>query len=103
MVNSDQDSTELEDTLVLPEEFSIASCVEHYQLLADRIEAGGDICLDGGALNRIDAAGLQLLLVVQQTLKETGHTLCWGEVSDALTGAADLLGLTDSLALPAAG
>jgi ABC-type transporter Mla MlaB component len=51
-------------------------------------------------LERIDTAGLQLLLVFLRTARERGLTARWREASDALTSNAQLLGLAVALELP---
>ncbi len=89
------------DAFVLPEKFTIALAAETFQRLMGQVEKGRDIALEGGGVQRIDAAGVQLLLVVQQALKEARNTLRWVTVSDALRESVNLLGLADQLALPA--
>ena len=87
------------DRIKLPDELSIANSVEFYQLLMNLIEEGGDIELDADSLTRIDAAGIQLLFVVQRALSEGGNTLRWFATSPPLKESAALLGMTESLAL----
>ncbi len=88
-------------SFVLPEKFTIALATETFQRLMSQVEQGGDIALEGGGVQRIDAAGVQLLLVVQQALREARNTLRWVTVSDALRESVNLLGLAEQLALPA--
>ncbi|MGP1665043.1 MAG: STAS domain-containing protein [Rhodanobacter sp.] len=57
--------------------------------------------LDAGAVERVDTAALQLLVVYQRELEQRGSHLCWAGTSPAFDEAADLLGLTLLLKLPA--
>lgn len=52
-------------------------------------------------LERLDAAGLQLLLVFVQTAKQHDQALRWHSVSASLSASAELLGLARALELPA--
>jgi anti-anti-sigma regulatory factor len=62
----------------------------------------GAIVLDGGQVERVDTAALQLLVLFQRELDARGGTLAWLGASDALNEAAGLLGLAQLLNLPAA-
>lgn len=74
-------------------------------LKADLLGALGAeaIVLDGGAVERIDTAALQLLVMFQRELGARNSALRWSGTSDALNDAAALLGLTQMVNLPAAG
>jgi phospholipid transport system transporter-binding protein len=61
------------------------------------------IVLDGRAVERIDTAALQLLVLFQRELAARGNALRWSGTSEALDEAAALLGLTQMVQLPAAG
>ena len=87
--------------LVLPEEFTIAQSAEYYQLLVNQAEEGRDIQLDTDSVIRIDAAGIQLLYVIQRALVDAGHTLRWNPVSETFRESVALLGMSELLALPA--
>jgi phospholipid transport system transporter-binding protein len=60
------------------------------------------IVLDGGQVERVDTAALQLLVVFRRELDARGGTLAWQGTSSALSEAAGLLGLAQLLNLPAA-
>ncbi|MFC5436770.1 lipid asymmetry maintenance protein MlaB [Rhodanobacter umsongensis] len=60
------------------------------------------IVLDGGQVERVDTAALQLLVLFRRELDARGGTLGWHGTSDALNEAAGLLGLAQLLNLPAA-
>jgi len=51
-------------------------------------------------LERVDTAGLQLLIVFLRAAHERGLSLNWRDVSPALAGSAQLLGLVEALELP---
>lgn len=59
------------------------------------------IVLDGRAVDRIDTAALQLLLLFRRERDARGGACDWDGSSAALNEAADLLGLTPLLKLPA--
>ena len=62
----------------------------------------GDIVLDAQALERIDTAALQLLVLFRRELEQHGGALAWRGANEVLREAAALLGLEQSLNLPAA-
>ena len=101
MVEDSQIDENSNESIMLPEELSIAEAVECYRFLISRMEQGGNIELDAGSLTRIDAASIQLLLVVQRALGEAGHTLRWRSVSPMLKESVALLGMSECLALEA--
>lgn len=57
------------------------------------------IRLAGGDIERIDTAGLQLLLAYARHLQASGSHLAWESASDVLAQAARQLGIADSLGL----
>jgi ABC-type transporter Mla MlaB component len=58
------------------------------------------IALDARQVERVDAAGLQALLVGRQLLVDAGKSVSWTAPSAQLTAAAALLGLAERLELP---
>lgn len=56
--------------------------------------------LTASGLERIDTAGLQLLVVFLRTARDRGLTLRWSDVGSPLMNSAQLLGLTEALELP---
>lgn len=64
--------------------------------------AADAIALDGHAVERVDTAALQLLVLFRRERDARGGTLAWHGASDALNEAAGLLGLVRILELPAA-
>lgn len=59
------------------------------------------IVLDGGQVERADTAVLQLLLLFRREVVSSGGSLNWRGASDALSEAAAVLGLTQTLEMPA--
>ena len=103
MPDTDSDTEEKgpNDVFVLPEKLTIALTADCFRRLMSKVEQGQDIFMDASGVERIDTAGIQLLLVVQQVLMEARNTLRWVTVNDAFRESVDLLGLTEQLALPA--
>jgi anti-anti-sigma regulatory factor len=87
-------------TLALPADFRIAAQAAFKQQLIGAL-AHDAIVLDGGAVERVDTAALQLLVVFQRELDARQRIPTWQSASTVLTEAADLLGLTQTLKMPA--
>ncbi len=79
----------------LPERLTIAEA----SALRDRLEAtvvpGAGVGIDASKVTEVDTAGLQLLLSVART----EGPIAWAGVSDAVRGAAQLIGLDGPLGL----
>ncbi|MGO4702118.1 STAS domain-containing protein [Dyella sp. 2RAB6] len=58
--------------------------------------------LDGGAVERVDTAALQLLAVFRREAAARGVAVAWLGASEALRDGAARLGLARTLELPAA-
>lgn len=67
------------------------------------ISATSRVIIDGGAVQRIDAAGLQLLTAFAVRETAAGRRIEWRAASDELRQAAARLGLLQVLALDAQG
>lgn len=65
-------------------------------------DSSGDFIVQAGAVERVDTAGLQLLLGFAARLRVTQRRLLWGEVSSALREGARRLGVEQALGLPGA-
>jgi phospholipid transport system transporter-binding protein len=63
---------------------------------------GGEVLVDGSAVERVDTAGLQLLVAFVQHQTAQGRKVSWTSASDALGRAANRLGLAACLHLPGA-
>lgn len=55
--------------------------------------------LDGGQVDRVDTAGLQVLLAFFQEAQNRGIEITWSESSDSLKAAARWAGLQDKLGM----
>ena len=62
----------------------------------------GEIVIDVAALERVDTAALQLLVLFRRELEPHGGTLAWRGTNEVLVEAAGLLGLEQLLNLPTA-
>lgn len=70
-----------------------------FQLLA--VDFGdSDVRVDGGAVERIDTAGLQMLLAFARHHANRGRPVKWTAVSPELRRGGQLLGLSALLGLP---
>jgi ABC-type transporter Mla MlaB component len=56
--------------------------------------------LDGSAVQRIDSAGMRLLVAFIRERRAAGCAIGWRAASSALTGAVVLLGLATAINLP---
>ena len=74
--------------------------VDHcYTRLSGRLERGTAVVIDGGDLETVDGAGLQLLAAFVKEVGEQQLPLRWARVSEPLQRAAGVLGLTSALRL----
>lgn len=64
----------------------------HTALLA-RLGAGGDVRVDAGGVEGIDASGFQLLVAFRQAVEGQGRRCTWVRVSEVCAHAARRLGL----------
>ena len=86
--------------LGIPADFRIADVTDMHRQLGDVLDVA-QIMLDGSAVDRIDTAALQLLVVFQREVRQRGNQLNWAGVSAPLHDAASQLGLAQALELPA--
>lgn len=89
------------DTFVLAPQVSIAEAAGLLRDLKLRVAGGGPLIIDGTAVERIDTAILQLLISCRCACQQRGTTFNWQGVSENLRRAAALIGVSDSLNLPA--
>jgi ABC-type transporter Mla MlaB component len=100
MAETAQDVSNGHARIALPEELTIAEAESCYRLFRQSMEQAGDVDVEAAAVTRADAAGIQMLLAVQQALIESGRTLRWHRPSRAFVGAIELLGLSQFLNVP---
>jgi phospholipid transport system transporter-binding protein len=84
----------------MPADFRIAEASEMHRQLRAALD-GSAIVLDGGAVERVDTAALQLLVVFQHEARKRDRPVSWAAVSAPLHDAASQLALAQTLALPA--
>ena len=84
----------------MPADFRMAEVTDMHRQLGTVLDAK-QIVLDGGAVDRVDTAALQLLVVFQREAQKRGSQVNWAGVSAPLHDAASQLGLAQVLALPA--
>ncbi len=90
----------MNSTLALPAEMTIYSAGELRRQLLAHMDAHAEdevCCIDGGAVDQIDAAGVQLLVSLARTLAPLGRTPQLGNASPALRAACESLGLSHHL------
>jgi ABC-type transporter Mla MlaB component len=87
--------------LALPAECLVSGASTLKESLASLLDEPQPITLDITALQRIDTAGLQLLTAFIRERAGHGRTIEWRGTAPALANAAQLLGLTSLLRLPA--
>jgi ABC-type transporter Mla MlaB component len=87
--------------LALAAECLVAGASALKESLATLLDEPQPITLDITALQRIDTAGLQVLTAFVRERASHGRAVEWHGAAPALSGAAQLLGLTSLLGLPA--
>ena len=87
--------------LALTAECLVSGASTLKESLAGLLDEPQPVTLDITALQRIDTAGLQVLTAFIRERAGHGRTVEWRGTAPALTSAAQLLGLTALLRLPA--
>jgi ABC-type transporter Mla MlaB component len=88
-------------TLALTAECLVSGATTLKESLAGLLDEPQPVTLDITALQRIDTAGLQVLTAFIRERAGHGRTVEWQGTAPALTSAAQLMGLTALLRLPA--
>ena len=86
-------------TFDLPAALTIASVEALHEKLEPLSIQGADVVVNGEGVERVDTAGLQLLLAFKQSLTKHNAGFKWQTPSQLLCEAADQLGLAGVLAL----
>ncbi len=68
--------------------------------LVARLDESGPVTIDGGSVERVDTATLQLLAAFVRELHEASRAVVWSACSPTLRRASKTLGLESSLRLP---
>lgn len=71
-----------------------------YDKFAEALTRALPLELRASEMERVDTAGLQLLIVFLRAAHERGLQVRWRDVGPALTASAQLLGLGEALELP---
>lgn len=98
---SDGARTEDAGALRLPSQCVIRDAGQLQALLVAQLEQGMPVRLDAGQVERIDTAGLQLLVAFVRDRRKRARAVTWHRCSESLTRAASMLGLSADLELPA--
>ncbi|MGB1110857.1 MAG: STAS domain-containing protein [Gammaproteobacteria bacterium] len=88
-----------DQTIQLPNSLTIEDARRFHASLNANISKAQRIHLNAGTLDRIDTAGLQLLLALRCHCDESGIHMDWAEPSAHLVETARLAGLIQSLGL----
>ena len=87
-------STPAGTVLALPRELTIYTVGELRPLWLDWLHDSANHCVDGAAVDEVDAAGVQLLLSLQHALQAADRPLQLLQPSTALAAACAALGLS---------
>ena len=85
--------------LRLESSLTIREVGEFYGVCQAALECCGPLTFDGGEIEAIDGAGLQLIAACVKQAIEQGREIRWQAKSEALIGAAGVLGLDKLLGL----
>ena len=86
--------------LKVPRDLRIAEAAGAFAALRALAQSADKrVTLDGRAVERVDAAGLQALLAGCRLLSQAGKTVAWAGCSAQLLSAAELLGLAEPLGI----
>jgi ABC-type transporter Mla MlaB component len=88
-------------TVALAAECMVSGATSLKESLAGLLDEPLPVTLDITALQRIDTAGLQVITAFIRDRAGHGRTVEWQGTAPAITTAAQLLGLTSLLRLPA--
>ena len=86
------------DTLVLPDDFSIAFVGELRDQMLTFLETVKNSCvIDGSSVERVDGAGVQLLAALKQAAAVKGMPMQLVNASECLTQAINILGMDEQI------
>jgi len=85
----------------LPENLTIHHIDDHFNELNQQFsDADNEIKIEASAVETIDTAGLQTLLVLVKNTLENDKTISWENTPEILTTSSEKLGLSQALLLP---
>lgn len=79
--------------------FDIAQVTDAKTSFLEALERGEDIAIDGGDVERIDAAGLQLLMAVFQEAAARSIQVSWLNKSSEIAASAKLINVATHIGL----
>ena len=91
--------SQTETRIAIPADCRIADVGDLHKQLTGALDSP-QIVLDGSAVDRVDTAALQLLVVFQREAQKRARPVNWAGASVPLHDAATQLGLAQVLALP---
>ncbi|MBS97195.1 MAG: hypothetical protein CMI01_00750 [Oceanospirillaceae bacterium] len=87
-------------SIELPSELCISEVESLKPQLLEALSQAEEVDLDGARVERIDTAGIQLLVALTKLVETQGRRMQWRQASSTLTEAASELGAGDQLNLP---
>lgn len=76
---------------------------DFYAELDQALHSESDVEIDGSNVERVDSAGIQLLLSFKKELEKHASQMQWVGASDSLRAAIEQLGVGNEFSLPLAG
>ncbi|HSG02595.1 MAG TPA: STAS domain-containing protein [Marinobacterium sp.] len=88
-------------SIPLPNTLTIQSVATDHAGLCELVKsAESPVRIDASAVEEIDTAGMQLILSLVNQLHSQSLTTEWHSPTDVLLQTADILGMSEALALP---
>jgi anti-anti-sigma factor len=81
------------------EALNISNAANLYDQLQKALEKSSAIELDAASVEKVDTAGLQVIVALGRELEKSGGSIVWKNPSDTLMQAATTLGLKPFLAI----
>ena len=94
-----ESDTSNEGLISFDDTLDITLAASYYERLSQLLNEQKSITLDGTQIERIDGAGLQLLVAFFKSAESLHIPVQWQGCSEALKNSAKLSGLTGSLAI----
>jgi anti-anti-sigma regulatory factor len=85
--------------LTLPPHLDIGNAHSIHEAMATALRIAAGLHIDGGAVTRVDGAGVQLLCALFATARGRGFSVHWRSVSRSLADATRLLGVHALIAI----
>jgi len=86
-----------EGLITFDDTLDITMAASYFEKLTEMLNQHKSITLDGGNIERVDGAGLQLLVAFFKAAESLHVSIQWQASSDILKKSAKLSGLTSSL------